>query len=90
MEHVKGFDAQDPFRLLAIPDTGTVGDQRNSHEKEKKEMPSHQKSPSEKNKDFKKGFAPWIKIVHNPRAVSLSTEKTPKGAVLVDRQDANV
>jgi hypothetical protein len=52
-------------------------------------MPSHHKSPSEENKDFKKGFAPWIEILHNPRPVSLSTEKTPKRAILIDTHGMN-
>jgi hypothetical protein len=53
-------------------------------------MPSHQKSPSVKNGFLKKGFAPWTEIVHNPRAVPLSTEKTPKRAALVDRLGINI
>jgi len=53
-------------------------------------MPAHQTSPSAKNKDFKKSFAPWIELLHNPKAFSLSTEKTPNRAVSVDTQGANV
>jgi hypothetical protein len=44
----------------------------------------------QKNKDFKKGFAPRIEIVHNPKAFSLSTEKSPDQGILIDRQGANV
>jgi hypothetical protein len=89
VEHVKGFHAQNPSCLLTIADAGAVGDQRGNQEKEKKQMSSHEQSPSEKNKDFKKRLAPWIDIVHNPRAVSLSTEKTPKRAILIDTQGVN-
>jgi hypothetical protein len=89
VEHVKSFNTQNPFRLLAVADAGAVGDHRNHQEKDKKEMPSHHQSPSEENKDFKKGFAPWIEILHNPRPISLSTEKTPKRAILIDTHGVN-